>query len=122
MSPTAAARWSRRLPGVLAGVLAATAALVALDLACPPPMDKLARSSPVVLDRNGAWLRALTVENGRWRLRADLDRTDPVFLQRLVALEDARFDGHRGVDPLAVLRAAAGEPHGAPGSLGAPRP
>ena len=107
MNPAAAARWSRRLPGVLAGVLALTAGLVGLDLAFPPPLDKLARASPVVLDRHGAWLRALTVENGRWRLRADLDRTDPVFLQRLVALEDARFDAHRGVDPLAVLRAAA---------------
>ena len=109
LSPQAHARWSRRLPVVLAGVLVATTALVALDLAFPPPMDKLARSSPVVLDRHGAWLRALTVENGRWRLRADLDRTDPVFLRRLVALEDARFDAHRGVDPLAVLRAAAGD-------------
>ncbi|MBE7217786.1 MAG: transglycosylase domain-containing protein, partial [Caulobacteraceae bacterium] len=89
------------------GVLAATAALCALDLAFPPPLDRLARASPVVLDRNGAWLRALPVENGRWRLRADLERTDPVFLRRLIALEDARFDAHLGVDPIAAARAAA---------------
>ncbi len=103
------ARWARRLPDVLIGVLALSAALLTLDALFPPPMGKLERSSPVVLDRRGAWLRALTVENGRWRLRADLDRTDPVFLRRLLALEDARFAEHPGVDPAAVLRAAIGD-------------
>ena len=47
------------------------------------------------------------MEKGRWRIRADLARTDPSFLARLVALEDARFFDHPGVDPLATLRAAA---------------
>ncbi len=103
--------WSVRPPIVLlaaAALLILTVALQLLDLALPPPTGKLARSSPVVVDRNGAWLRALTVENGRWRLRADLDRTDPVFLKRLTALEDARFALHPGVDPLSIARAAAG--------------
>jgi penicillin-binding protein 1C len=58
------------------------------------------------LDRNGAWLRALPVEHGRWRIRADLERTDPVFLKRLVAVEDARFYWHPGVDPVSLIRAA----------------
>ena len=109
MTPDARARWVRRLPDALIAVLAVTASLMALDALLPPPLGKLERASPVVLDRRGAWLRALTVENGRWRLRADLDRTDPVFLRRLVALEDARFAAHRGVDPAAVLRAAVGD-------------
>lgn len=63
-------------------------------------------SPPVVLDRRGVWLRALPVENGRWRIRADLERTDPSFIRRLIAIEDARFPGHDGVDPAAVFRAA----------------
>lgn len=82
--------------------------LAAADLALPPDMGRARRSSPVALDRNGAWLRALPVEDGRWRVRADLARTDPTFLKRLVAVEDARFRWHPGVDPIAVARAAIG--------------
>ncbi len=96
-------RWALAAGG---GALLA-AALAALALA--PPLGKLERSSPVVLDRNGAWLRALPVEDGRWRLRADLDRTDPLFIRRLIALEDAHFWLHPGVDPTALVRAAASD-------------
>jgi penicillin-binding protein 1C len=71
----------------------------------------------VVLDRRGAWLRALPVEDGRWRMRTDLERTDRPFKKRLIAVEDARFHGHLGVDPLAVVRAAARR-----WSMAAPRP
>ena len=82
-------------------------ALLTLDLAFPPPLARAERASPVVLDRNGAWLRAAPVEGGRWRLRADLDRTDPTFLRRVVRLEDARFYWHPGIDPVALARASA---------------
>ena len=91
---------------VLIALLALEATLATLDAVFPPDLSRLQRASPVVLDRNGVWLRALPVEKGRWRIRADLDRTDPSFLRRLVALEDARFAEHRGVDGLAVVRAA----------------
>ncbi|MBX3483910.1 penicillin-binding protein 1C [Phenylobacterium sp.] len=80
-------------------------AVAAADIALPPDLTRAARSSPVVLDRRGAWLRALPVEDGRWRLRADLARTDPEFLRRVVAAEDARFWVHPGVDPAALARA-----------------
>jgi penicillin-binding protein 1C len=102
----------RRLAALTGGGLAALLALAGVGLALTPPLAKLDRSSPVVLDRNGAWLRALPVEDGRWRLRADLDRTDPVFLRRLTALEDARFWWHPGVDPIALVRAAASDASG----------
>ena len=82
-------------------------ALLALDLAFPPDLGRAERSSPVVLDHSGAWLRALPVERGRWRIRADLERTDPAFLKRVVAVEDARFYVHLGVDPVSLLRASA---------------
>ena len=98
----------RTLTRALLGLMAVEAAVCALDLAFPPDLSRAKAASPVVLDRDGAWLRALPVETGRWRLRADLDRTDPMFLKRVVAVEDARFWAHPGVDPAAVARAAAG--------------
>ena len=106
--PIESARWVRRLTLALCGLMAVETALVLLDAALPPAMGKAERSSPVALDRNGAWLRALPVEQGRWRVRADLKRTDPGFLKNLQAVEDERFPGHLGVDPLSLMRALAG--------------
>jgi penicillin-binding protein 1C len=103
--PIESPRLVRRLTLAACAVLGVETTAVALDLALPPDMGKAGRSSPVALDRNGAWLRALPVEDGRWRVRADLSRTDPAFLKRLLAVEDARFRGHLGVDPVAVARA-----------------
>ncbi|MDP1629972.1 MAG: penicillin-binding protein 1C [Caulobacter sp.] len=96
----------RRFVLGLIAFLALEVLLVVADIAAPPDLSRGVRSSPVVLDHRGAWLRALPVEDGRWRLRADLQRTDPAFLRRLLAIEDSRFFRHWGVDPLAVLRAA----------------
>jgi penicillin-binding protein 1C len=96
----------RALTLALVAVLGVQLVLIGLDAAFPPDLSKAARSSPVALDRRGAWLRALPVEQGRWRIRADLDRTDPSFLRRVVALEDGRFWLHPGVDPISALRAA----------------
>ena len=96
----------RRFTLALCALVAFETALVALDTAFPPNLARAQRSSPVALDHNGAWLRALPVEGGRWRIRADLARTDPVFLKRVVAVEDGRFWLHPGVDPISVVRAA----------------
>jgi len=80
-------------------------AVFTLDALFPPDLSRGLRASPVTLDRRGVWLRALPVENGRWRVRADLKRTDPSFVRRLIAIEDQRFYEHMGVDPRAVVRA-----------------
>lgn len=90
----------------LIGLVVLEGAAACLDAAFPPDLGRGMRSSPVVLDHKGAWLRALPVEDGRWRIRADLTRIDPSFLRRLMALEDARFLSHPGVDLLAIVRAA----------------
>lgn len=104
--PVRAAWWRLQRRGWITLVaVAVLAGLGVAGVALTLPLGKLQRASPVVLDRNGAWLRAVPVEDGRWRLRADLDRTDPVFVRRLIALEDAHFWLHPGVDPLAVGRA-----------------
>ena len=95
----------RRIVFGLLGLLALETAVFVADAAFPPNLIRAERSSPVALDRKGVWLRALPVEDGRWRIRADLDRTDPVFLKRLVRIEDTRFWFHPGVDPVSVIRA-----------------
>jgi len=87
---------------VLAALLVAAA-----DLLFPPPLKNAEDLSPLVLDRNGQWLHAFANEEKRWRFAADLDGIDPVFIERLVAIEDKRFWSHPGVDPAAVLRAGA---------------
>ncbi|WP_293677892.1 penicillin-binding protein 1C [uncultured Phenylobacterium sp.] len=100
-----AARNARRLTLALLALMAAQTVVFALDSAFPPNLTRARSASPVVLDRHGAWLRALPVEDGRWRLRADLARTDPRFIERVIAMEDARFWIHPGVDPAALARA-----------------
>lgn len=70
-----------------------------------PPLQ--VETSVEVLDRNGALLRAYTVADGRWRLGVDLSQVDPSYIGALLAYEDKRFYDHDGVDPQALLRAAA---------------
>ncbi len=79
-------------------------ALDRLDRAFPPPLEIAQGFSREVADRNGEPLRVFANEQGRWRLKADLARTDPQFVAMLIAYEDKRFYDHRGVDPLAMLR------------------
>ncbi|MEM7423682.1 MAG: penicillin-binding protein 1C, partial [Pseudomonadota bacterium] len=62
--------------------------------------------STVAVDRNGALLRAWQVDDGKWRLAATVDSIDRSYIDQLVAYEDGRFRDHRGVDFLALARAA----------------
>jgi penicillin-binding protein 1C len=83
------------------------AAMVALDrwVAATdlPPLE--VETSVEVLARDGRLLRAFTVGDGRWRLAVGPARVDPGYLAMLLAYEDHRFYGHRGVDPWALARA-----------------
>ncbi|MEM9234964.1 MAG: transglycosylase domain-containing protein, partial [Pseudomonadota bacterium] len=98
-------RWIHRARkgALLAGALLIGVAV--LDRALPPPIDRGQIVSSVVTDREGRPLRAFPVEDGRWRLAADLETIDPAFVDALIHVEDKRFRQHWGVDPLAVLRA-----------------
>jgi penicillin-binding protein 1C len=73
------------------------------------PLDLTAAGnrSTVVLDRHGQLLRPFATREGRWRLPIETGDVDPRYLAMLKAYEDARFDRHPGIDPLALLRSAA---------------
>ena len=101
----------RPLVKTLIGLVAFQVVLAGVNLAFPPDMTKATRASAVALDRNGVWLRALPVDDGRWRIRADLDRTDPSYLRHLIRTEDERFYFHPGVDATAVARALLSNLH-----------
>jgi penicillin-binding protein 1C len=91
----------------LAGTLAAAALALDAWVATTVLPDLAPRSSVTVLDRNGTLLRAYTTPDGRWRLPVAAADVDPGYRAMLVALEDKRFAVHPGIDPLALVRAAA---------------
>ena len=98
------ARLGRR-PFLLIAAVAAGAILA--DILFPPPISRAHEVSAIVADRNGYWLHAFATKEGRWRFSADLDEIDPAFVTELIEIEDKRFWTHWGVDPAAVIRAAA---------------
>ena len=96
-------RWAMLLAGAF---LTLIFSVLLLDRIFPPPIERGQIVSFVAEDRDGRPLRAFPVEDGRWRLAADLERIDPRFIEALLLIEDKRFYDHAGVDPRAVARAA----------------
>ncbi len=94
------------LAALLAAVAVCAGLVHVLDRVFPPPIERGRVVSFVAEDMDGRALRAFPVENGRWRLKTDLHRLDPDFVDALLTIEDQRFYAHPGVDPLAVVRAA----------------
>ncbi|MGD9846500.1 MAG: transglycosylase domain-containing protein, partial [Variibacter sp.] len=82
---------------------AATAWIISLG---PAPRGGDLVFSTQVLDRDGRLLRAYTTPDGRWRLPVAEKDVDPRYIDTLIAYEDKRFRKHRGIDPIAVARAA----------------
>jgi penicillin-binding protein 1C len=110
--PTAErARWQRRAIYAAVGVVWIAAAIAGgvaglFQAFGPAPLGRDLEVSTLVLDRNGKLLRAYLTSEGRWRLPATKDQVDPRYLDALLTYEDKRFYYHRGVDPLAMVRAA----------------
>lgn len=88
-------------------LVAAFGLLIALDLVLAPPLHRAGELSLEIVDRNGEPLYGFLTEEGRWRFETSLDDIDPVFVERLIAIEDKRFRHHPGIDPFAVFRASA---------------
>lgn len=108
LSPTgrrAVARWAL---GVLAGGLAVWIGAHALARLIPLPERLTTDGSAVVLYRDGTTAHVFLAPDDRWRVPVALQRVDPDYVTALVALEDRRFWGHPGVDPVAIARATIG--------------
>ncbi len=101
------ARWRYIVPTAAAFAAAAVGifAIWVVSLG-PVPRGESLDHSAMVVDREGRLLRPYATKDGRWRLPATVDDVDPRFIAMLLAYEDRRFYDHRGVDPLALLRAA----------------
>ena len=106
-------RWSgvARATYVACALFAATfvVALWAVERAVEARIAAIAVPEPSreVMDRDGRLLLALAAPDGRWRLPVTPDDVDRRYLEMLLAWEDRRFRGHRGIDLRAVLRAGA---------------
>jgi penicillin-binding protein 1C len=88
------------------GVVLVVIAALALDRALPPDLSRAAPGAEL-RDRQGRTLAVLAAEGGVWRLAVRPGEVSRDLLTLLIAAEDRRFLSHPGVDPLALLRAAA---------------
>lgn len=84
---------------------AAMAFAYSLWVCCKPVGLHTIERSVEVVDREGRLLRPFALNDGRWRLAADLSSIDKRFIEMLLTYEDRRFRSHWGVDPVAMLRA-----------------
>ncbi len=99
--------WRERLIVAAFALFGVTCALAAADQANPPDMTRYQTLSPEVDARNGSLLRPFLSKDGYWRLKTNVRDVNVRYLTLLKAYEDKRFDDHWGVDPAAVIRAAA---------------
>jgi penicillin-binding protein 1C len=115
--------WQRRLASALFGVVAVVVLLffvaasggvvgyVYIASQLPSPSELRARSahfvSSKILDREGNLLYEVTDPQGGRRTWVDLEEISPFLVQATLAAEDRNFYSqvHRGVDPIAILRA-----------------
>lgn len=97
-------RWLRRLS--LAALALFVAALI-LDRLFPFPLPDDNGGSTVVLARDGTPLRAFPDADGIWRYPITPDDVSPLYLDALLTYEDRWFRTHPGVNPFALVRAAA---------------
>jgi len=74
----------------------------------PFPIERLETQpiSPIVTDRTGTTLLRLVASDDHWREPVPLGEMSDWLIRATVAVEDARFFAHAGIDPLAVGRAA----------------
>jgi len=98
---------------VQGAVGAAALAVLGYAVLCilfPFPQEMLERAgtgkpASVVLDRKGNPLRTFLAPDDSRMFRTELAEISPRLIQATIAVEDKRFYRHRGVDPLAVMRA-----------------
>ena len=100
-------RWSRPETDDPAAAGATVLSLFLLDRALPPPLPGASGFSTVVVAADGTPLRAFADAAGVWRHPVTFDAVSAEYVAALVGYEDRWFWHHPGVNPLALLRAAA---------------
>ncbi len=88
-------------------ILAVLLATAALDRAFPPDLGKYHDTGLLVLAVDGRPIAALGSADHFWRLQTQASDVDPHFINTLIATEDKHFWLTPGVDPAALIRAAA---------------
>jgi penicillin-binding protein 1C len=83
------------------------AAALAFDRACPLDLSRARTLSPELQDVSGRVLNLRPAADGAVRLATGPDDVGPDVIKLLLAREDRRFWALPGVDPLALIRAAA---------------
>ncbi len=103
--------WKRRVRRAAVAsaisVLVGLVCVVALAYLLPLPTRLGFVDSTVVSFRDGSPAHVFLSPDEKWRVRVDLDEVDPRYVEALLELEDRRFWSHGGVDPTAIVRAAA---------------
>lgn len=103
-------RLLKRLPRLLAwsalALVLAGVALIILAYHLPLPERLAVADSQVVRYRDGTPAHVFLSPDDKWRVRVRLAEVDPAYVEALVRLEDKRFHGHVGVDPVAIARSA----------------
>ncbi len=86
---------------------AAAAAGIAAAWLIPLPERLSAPASPMIVYSDGSPMCVFLSPDDKWRIHVGLSEVDPNYVRALVRFEDSRFYWHPGVDPAAVIRAAA---------------
>src|SRR5262249_28847392 len=107
-------RWMRRMRTLRRGLWLVTvgnaAMAIALVAALVVPLPARRGDWSVAVEyRDGTPAYVFLSRDDKWRLPVSLGEIDPAFVAALVALEDKRFWRHDGVDPVALVRAAASD-------------
>jgi penicillin-binding protein 1C len=89
------------------GALAIVACAVLLRLAPHRPLSSYAATSTAVYADGGELLRLTLAADQQYRLWTPLSQVSPDYLNALLLHEDRHFRWHFGVNPVALVRAAA---------------
>ena len=107
-------RWRRRAAAALALLALALLPLLAWRLWPKPPLSAGVPLSTAVLDAEGRLLRLTLAADERYRQWLPLDDISPTLVDAVLLHEDRWFRWHPGVNPAALLRAAASTYSGGP--------
>ncbi|ACV26485.1 penicillin-binding protein 1C [Kangiella koreensis] len=101
--------WLKSLKRLLIVVLLCFISFWVLDKLFPLPIDDFEQRNfaQLVVDSEGKPLRAFPDSQGVWRYPVTLDDVSPLYIEALVNYEDRYFYQHPGVNPFALMRAAA---------------